>query len=72
MGFLDLVQDFSQACFQHFGRHFGTRGGKDLIYGFKLGKLPLLTTFCPYGFADPKLGSWELLNQVLRFFWTGV
>ncbi len=24
------------------------------------------------GVADPKLGSWEHLNQVLRFFWRGV
>ncbi len=42
------------------------------FYGSKLRKLPLLTTFCPYGVVDPKLGSWELLNQVLRFFWRGV
>ncbi len=38
----------------------------------KSGKLPLLITFCPYGVVDPKLGSWELLNQVLRFFWKGL
>ena len=35
-------------------------------------KLPLFTTFCPYWVVDPKLGSWELFNQVLRFFWRGV
>ena len=27
---------------------------------------------CPYGVVDPKLGSWERLNQVLHFFWRGV
>ncbi len=33
-----------------------------------LGKLPLQTTCCPYGVVEPRLGLWELLNQVLRFF----
>ncbi len=37
-----------------------------------LARVPLLTTFCPYGVVDPKLGSWEHLDQVLRFFWRGV
>ncbi len=35
-------------------------------------KLPPLVTFWPLGVADPKLGSWRFLNQVLRFFWRGV
>ena len=42
------------------------------IYGLKSRKLPLLTIFCPYGVIDPKLGSWEVQDQVLRFFWRGV
>ncbi len=36
------------------------------------GKLPLLITFWPLGVNNPKLESWGLLNQVLRFFWRGV
>ncbi len=43
-----------------------------MIYGSKPRKLPLLMTFWPLGIADPKLGSWGHLNQVLRFFWRGV
>ena len=29
-------------------------------------------TFLPFGLAYPKLRSWGLLDQVLRFFWRGV
>ncbi len=32
--------------------------------GLKSRKLPLLTTFCPYKGVHPKLGSWEVLDQV--------
>ncbi len=37
---------------------------------------PIFTTpandLLTLGVTDPKLGSWGLLNQVLRFFWRGV
>ncbi len=29
------------------------------IYNSKSRKLPMLTTFCPYGVIDPTFGSWE-------------
>ncbi len=52
------------------------RGQKVISRGsfpsLKSRKLPLLTTFWPYRVVDPTLGSRELLNQVLHFFWRGV
>ncbi len=42
------------------------------ILSHKLSKLPVLTTFCHYEVVDPKLGSFELLNQAMCFFWIGV
>ena len=53
----------------HGGQKVVTR---DSSYSSRPRKLPLLMTFGPFGVADTKLGSWELWNQVWRFFWRGV
>ena len=71
-GFCLQVQDFFQACLQHFACHFATGGSWNFIYGSNSRGLSLLTTSDPHGATGPILGAREPLNQVLRFFWRGV